>query len=219
MLMNKNKFFALLSKYSLEAQIDDFEKYILVAGGPNEVDLSELKKAYEDEIKDAPDEYINYLEDYYSEQYDFLVNIQPNIFNKSVLVSLYSCLEHNLMDYCNICQKIEQTKISVTDFNGDGIHKAKRYLTKLMDIDFGLSQEWQFMIEFNKVRNCIVHANGDIKKMNSTVALKTIIDKTPTLSLNNENNIIISLHYLEDTILRIRKLFQWLYTHLEQSSK
>ncbi|EPQ5810614.1 hypothetical protein MBU97_005420, partial [Klebsiella pneumoniae] len=181
--MNKYKLFAQLSRYSLEAQIDDFEKYILGAGGQNRVDLSELKKAYEDEKKDAPDDYINYLEDYYSEQYDFLVNIQPNIFNKSALVSLYSCLEHNLNDYCNICQRIVNTNISVTDFNGDGIHKAKRYLTKLMDINFGLSQEWQFMTEFNKIRNCIVHANGDIKKMNSTVALKDIIDKTPTLSL------------------------------------
>ncbi|AWD08658.1 hypothetical protein DUU50_05660 [Salmonella enterica subsp. enterica serovar Corvallis] len=88
-----------------------------------------------------------------------------------------------------------------------------------MDINFGLSQEWQFMTEFNNVRNCIVHANGDIKKMNSTVALKDIIDKKPTLSLNNENNIIISLNYLKDTITKIRKLFQWLYTHLDQSSK
>ncbi|WP_169432022.1 hypothetical protein [Dickeya dadantii] len=169
--------------------------------------------------KNAPDDYINYLEDYYSEQYDFLVNIQPNIFNKSALVSLYSCLEHNLNDYCNICQKIAKTNISVSDFNGDGIHKAKRYLTKLMDIDFGLSQEWQFMTDLNKVRNCVVHANGDIKKMNSTETLKTIIDKTPTLSLNNESNIIISLDYLNDTIIKIRKLFQWLYTLLKQSSK
>ncbi|EEQ5720570.1 hypothetical protein GNY64_003424 [Escherichia coli] len=217
--MSKYKLFAQLSRYSLEAQIDDFEKYILGAGGQNRVDLAELKKAYEDEKKNAPDDYINYLEDYYSEQYDFLVNIQPNIFNKSALVSLYSCLEHNLNDYCNICQRIVNTNISVTDFNGDGIHKAKRYLTKLMDINFGLSQEWQFMTEFNKVRNCIVHANGDIKKMSTTVALKNIIDKTPTLSLNNENNIIISLNYLKDTITKIRKLFQWLYTHLDQSSK
>ncbi|ATB09493.1 hypothetical protein [Escherichia coli] len=217
--MNKYKLFAQLSRYSFEAQIDDFEKYILGAGGQNRVDLSELKKAYEDEKKNAPDDYINYLEDYYSEQYDFLVNIQPNIFNKSALVSLYSCLEHNLNDYCNICQRIVNTNISVTDFNGDGIHKAKRYLTKLMDINFGLSQEWRFMTEFNKVRNCIVHANGDIKKMSTAVALKDIIDKTPTLSLNNENNIIISLNYLKDTITKIRKLFQWLYTHLDQSSK
>ena len=217
--MSKYKLFAQLSRYSLEAQIDDFEKYILGAGGQNRVDLAELKKAYEDEKKNAPDDYINYLEDYYSEQYDFLVNIQPNIFNKSALVSLYSCLEHNLNDYCNICQRIVNTNISVTDFNGDGIHKAKRYLTKLMDINFGLSQEWQFMTEFNKVRNCIVHANGDIKKMSTAVALKNIIDKTPTLSLNNENNIIISLNYLKDNITKIRKLFQWLYTHLDQSSK
>ncbi|CTS52756.1 hypothetical protein [Escherichia coli] len=217
--MSKYKLFAQLSRYSLEAQIDDFEKYILGAGGQNRVNLAELKKAYEDEKKNAPDDYINYLEDYYSEQYDFLVNIQPNIFNKSALVSLYSCLEHNLNDYCNICQRIVNTNISVTDFNGDGIHKAKRYLTKLMDINFGLSQEWQFMTEFNKVRNCIVHANGDIKKMSTAVALKNIIDKTPTLSLNNENNIIISLNYLKDTITKIRKLFQWLYTHLDQSSK
>lgn len=43
--MNKNKFFAQLSKYSLEAQLDDFGKYILEAGGQNRVDLSELKKS------------------------------------------------------------------------------------------------------------------------------------------------------------------------------
>ncbi|XUV80195.1 hypothetical protein ACREYP_13805 [Enterobacter sp. TMH.L2] len=219
MQMNKNKLFAQLSKHSLEAQLDDFEKYILGVGGQNRVDVSKLKKAYEDETKDASDDYIDYLGDYYSEQYDFLVNIQPNIFNKSALVSLYSCLEHNLNDYCNICQKIVQTNISVTDFNGDGINKAKNYITKLMSINFGLSQEWQFMIDFNKIRNCVAHTNGDISRMTSAETLKTIIDKTPTLSLNNGNNIIISLNYLNLIIHEIRELFQWLYTHLEQSSK
>lgn len=148
-----------------------------------------------------------------------MVNIQPNIFNKSALVSLYSCLEHNLNDYCNICQRIVQTNISVTDFNGDGINRAKNYITKLMSIDFGLSQEWQFMIDFNKIRNCVVHTNGDISRMKSAGTLKTIIGKTQTISLNNGNNIIISLAYLNTIIHEIRELFQWLYTHLEKSSK
>ena len=215
--MNKHKMFAQLSKYSLQAQLDDFEKYISVTDIQHGLDLSKLSQEYENDIKDAPDNYIEYLNDYYSEQYDFLTNIQPNIFNKSSLVSLYSCLEHNLNDFCNICQKIKGTEISVTDLNGDGIHKAKKYLTKLMNVDFGTSQEWEFIMNLNKVRNCIVHANGDINKMSYTPKLKSIADNTPGLSLNNDN-IIVSSGYLTDAISEINKFFLWLYDFISKKS-
>jgi len=215
--MIKNNFLAQLSKYSLQAQLDDFEKYILGAGSQHGIDLSKLQEAYEDDKKGASNDYVEYLDEYYSEQYDFLVNIQPNIFNKSALVSLYSCLEHNLNDFCNICQKFKGTNISVTDFNGDGITKAKKYLTKLMGLDFGKSQEWQFIVDLNKVRNCIVHANGDINAMSSTTSLNNIISNTPNLSLKN-NNIMISSNYITEAIREINKLFLWLYECLDKPS-
>lgn len=63
--------FTQLSKYSLQAQLDDFEKYISVTGIQHGLDLSKLSQEYENDIKDAPDNYIEYLNDYYSEQYDF----------------------------------------------------------------------------------------------------------------------------------------------------
>lgn len=215
--MNKNKLLAQLSKYSLQAQLDDFEKYIIQTPPRQAVDLLNLQQAYEDEKKDAQCDYVEYLDDYYSEQYNFLVEIQPNIFNKSALVSLYSSLEHNLNDFCNICQKMKGTNISVSDFNGDGIHKAKKYLTKLMGIDFGQSQEWQFITEFNKVRNCIVHANGDINKMTSTDKLQAIVKNEPELSLK-EDNITISVAYLIKSIREINGLFLWLYESIDETS-
>ncbi|MCE0490312.1 hypothetical protein LU196_09650 [Pantoea sp. Mb-10] len=215
--MNKNKLLAQLSKHSLQAQLDDFEKYINQTPPRQAVDLLNLQKAYEDEKKDAQSDYIEYLDDYYSEQYNFLIEIQPNIFNKSTLVSLYSSLEHNLNDFCNLCQKMKGTNISVADFNGDGIHKAKKYLTKLMGIDFGQSQEWQFITEFNKVRNCIVHANGDINKMTSTDKLQTIVNNEPELSLKKDN-ITISAAYLIKSIREINGLFLWLYECIDGTS-
>ncbi|EAB1658050.1 hypothetical protein ZE40_002298 [Salmonella enterica subsp. diarizonae] len=215
--MNKHNFFAQISKYSLQAQLDDLEKYISLTNIQHGLDLSKLKKAYDDDIKDAPDDYIQHLDEHYSEQYDFLTNIQPNIFNKSSLVSLYSCLEHNLNDFCNICQKIKGTEISVTDLHGDGIHKAKKYLTKLMNVNFGASQEWEFIIDLNKVRNCIVHANGNINKMSTTSKLKNIVDNTPGLSLKN-SNIIVSSGYLINGIAEINKFFIWLYDLISKKS-
>jgi len=216
--MKNVKMVANLSRYSLEAQIDDIEQYTLSAGGQSIINVSKLKQAYEEEIKDASHDYILYLQDVYSEQYNFLINIQPNIFNKSAVVTLYTCLEHNLIEFCNLCQHFLKTNISVADFNGEGIFKAKRYLTKLMDIDFGTSQEWEFMTQFNKLRNCIVHANGVVKKGTQN-ELMNYIKKSPTLSLNQEINLIISMQYLTEVIHNIRVFFQWLYKKLENFSK
>lgn len=216
--MKNVKMVANLSRYSLEAQIDDIEQYTLSAGGQSIINVSKLKQAYEEEIKDASHDYILYLQDVYSEQYNFLINIQPNIFNKSAVVTLYTCLEHNLIEFCNLCQHFLKTNISVADFNGEGIFKAKRYLTKLMDIDFGTSQEWEFMTQFNKLRNCIVHANGVVKKGTQN-ELMNYIKNSPTLSLNQEINLIISMQYLTEVIHNIRVFFQWLYKKLENFSK
>ncbi|MBC3959666.1 hypothetical protein [Morganella morganii] len=215
--MNKEKIFIQISKYSLLAQLDDVEKYISQTSNRHDIDVTKLQQAYEEDKKDVPSEHIHQLDDYYSEQYDFLINIQSNMFNKSTLVSLYSCLEHNFNDFCNICQRIKGSNISVTDFNGDGIHKAKKYLTKLMSIDFSPSREWQFLMDFNKVRNCIVHANGDINKMTTAATLQFIVGNTKNLSLNN-GNMIISSGYLIESIRQIEKFFCWLYSILETPS-
>ncbi|HHK6156071.1 TPA: hypothetical protein ACQWPE_003406, partial [Edwardsiella piscicida] len=64
-------------------------------------------------------------------------------------------------------------------------------------------------MDLNKVRNCIVHANGDIQKMSSASKLENIASNTQGLSLKNDN-IIISSMYLTDAIKKINEFFLWL---------
>ena len=80
-------------------------------------------------------------------------------------------------------------KTSMTS-RGEGIVRAKDYLEKLAKVDFSaLNDEWSHLMTLNRIRNCIVHCEGDIKSSTSAAQLQNIVNKTRGLFLRNERYI------------------------------
>ncbi|HUX80237.1 MAG TPA: hypothetical protein VMW10_10920, partial [Alphaproteobacteria bacterium] len=72
-------------------------------------------------------------------------------------------LEISLNDLCRYLCNSKKLYLSLEDLRGDGTERAKLYLTKACLIDFPeSSNEWNEILKLNKIRNCIVHAQGDI---------------------------------------------------------
>ena len=69
-------------------------------------------------------------------------------------------------------------------------------------------------MEFNKIRNCIVHSDGDITQSRSRTALFAIITSREDLELQEEKTIKISREYVDFIITQIEGFMDKLYSQV-----
>ena len=132
------------------------------------------------------------------------------IHRKSMLVGAFSVLENKLNLLCPICGKLVDSKIELSDFRGSGIDKAMKYLNKVVGIEFPTDRGiWQTLKKVQKVRNSIVHNNGEIKFSKLENELKGYIEKCDLIKLDGAvNAIIFERGYIEHCLNLFKKFFQ-----------
>lgn len=115
---------------------------------------------------------------------------------------------------CHNLQKYHKTTISLDDFKGDGIQRAKFYLSKVYDYNFGdASSGWDSLVILNKLRNCIVHADSRVSISKNSKEIISIESTNPGIGIDNDQ-LIISNNYTSSTINNVDVFITWLYkTH------
>ena len=108
---------------------------------------------------------------------------------------------------CLHLQRSHSYPVELNDLRGEGIVRAKIYLEKLAGIDFTLiNGEWSELIAFNKLRNCIVHSEGNIKASKNSTQLENIINQKSSLSLRHERHLKVEREYI-DAIMTTTEAF------------
>ena len=92
-----------------------------------------------------------------------MYDVFPTLQWTSIFNSAYSLFERHLNDLCGILGKNAATRIELTDLNGQGIERAKIFLSKIVGITYVFaSTEWRDIQNYSKVRNIFVHASGKL---------------------------------------------------------
>ncbi|WP_281659446.1 hypothetical protein [Halobacillus sp. Cin3] len=111
-----------------------------------------------------------------SEKHMFSVQF-PSILRSSLLISIYSFLENQLIRLCKELQESRDLSIKVNNINNKGIEKAKIYLKNVVGIDFPTnSKEWQDIKRYQYIRNNFAHSEGilDSNDKNLLLAIATL---------------------------------------------
>ncbi|WP_374187402.1 hypothetical protein ACEPPU_23220 [Priestia aryabhattai] len=112
--------------------------------------------------------YIDKLDDYAKYTVHF-----PYMLRHSLITSIYSLLEERLLNTCNrsgillevgtVKDYLKEDKKRKKD---TGIFLAQAYLKEYIAIDVTTyDSEWNTILGFNQLRNCIVHDRGNINKL------------------------------------------------------
>ena len=124
------------------------------------------------------------INSYFAEIHDDVEETILKYFHYSFIIITYSFLERAMIDLCVFIKDKNELKLTHADLRGTGITQSQKYLEKVCDINFPTeSSEWKNILNFQKIRNCIVHAIGDIEKSKDTVKLKEILSNDKYLSL------------------------------------
>ncbi|MBO2675934.1 hypothetical protein I6M53_14935 [Shewanella algae] len=204
---DKYKFFEQILRHEVRSRIEEFRQYTLEIESKFNSDKNSLSNSYSEAIKGLSNDEIREVEDYFSDDYYLIEEIHIGLYRKSTLVSVYSFLENSMNSLCLHLQRSHSYPVELNDLRGEGIVRAKIYLEKLAGIDFTLiNGEWSELIAFNKLRNCIVHSEGNIKASKNSTQLENIINQKSSLSLRHERHLKVEREYI-DAIMTTTEAF------------
>lgn len=92
-----------------------------------------------------------------------LHDVFPTLQWNSVFNTAYTIFENHMNELCKILTKNTATELSLKDINGQGIERAKIFISKVIGIKSVFnSTEWEEVKAYSKVRNILVHTSGNL---------------------------------------------------------
>lgn len=193
-------------------RLEEFRRFTCEIESKFNTDKNDLHESCIKAAEGISDEEAMEIQRYFSDEHYMIEEIYIGMYRKSTLVSIYSFVENSLNDLCKHLNKKNSYPITLDDLKGEGIERAKSYLEKLAKVDFQvLNGEWCHLQDLNKIRNCIVHCEGDIKSLKSDSKIKNIVAQNPSLSLKNERNLSIEREYVDFCITKTETFLEKLY--------
>jgi len=166
-LMNAD--FDLVSLMLARSQFQDLREYLSLAQDFVHREQQEFEKRIDDYIT------VNALHgedrgEYYSsreDDYDLLQSRFPRIVFSSTLLMACALFEGSLVDLCKAFERALPTSTKWMDLpkKDKGITKAAEFLKVNFGIHLSNYSHWNKVKDYFKVRDCIVHAGGDISNM------------------------------------------------------
>lgn len=195
----KNDLFQMASNVNV-GYIVSFHDYVRDKLEDKESELSEL---------------INSFSGSRVEQADLLVEHETfsKTFPKQLSSNTFLLLYSHLEEFIYHIWKIYCSDIDISGNKKGSISRYKPIFKRLFNNDLSNSNTWEFITECEKLRNCILHANGRIDLFNQPSKIKLIIKKYPNfITIENKRVIIeyefVSLFYnrIQETIKQIKTI-------------
>lgn len=166
-------------------------------------------------VKDGGQSVHEYLEN--SAQ---LRGVFPTILRSAALTTIYSSTESKLNQVCQLIEQRDYLPTSIDNIKAEdqSIRKARKYLVDVAHVVFPNSPEWQNLLYYQILRNCIVHNKGIINHTSrNNLFMETY--KLPGLSFvrilgKSSRKIILHPGFCEKMIDNVRSFFEQLTVNL-----
>lgn len=127
------------------------------------IDRIESEKR-EQEVQVEEEQQIEIDEGIGDELSQLLTHLQNRVFYNSLLTTTFSFLEYALVEYCRMLENYIEVDIEPYHSykKNKGIDKSKAYLKEAFEINISDEKEWSELKTYGKVRNLIIHNDGNI---------------------------------------------------------
>ena len=144
--------------------------------------------ADDDEIVEDRD----YLKEVFDEQKAEANDIYPQIARASLFAMAYGIFEDFMVSLCKHSERHLHGP-GLRDLRGEGIVRARLYLTKVARVDCPNTQEWKDLTDYGLLRNALLHAQGDISNSDKAQSIEGLAKRTGTFVIKaNRTKITLS---------------------------
>ncbi|WP_416720283.1 hypothetical protein [Bacillus subtilis] len=180
------------SSFIFLSELDKLEDLYIEQEEHNEKSLMSWEVFLESNTEGFTEEEIYEFAEWYSHDYLKYSNDYPQVIRKTIFLQTYFSFEVYLNNLCSDYKQKLDIDLDYKDMRGQGIERAKLYLTKVCNVTTPfLTDEWKLIKSYNMLRNAFVHNNSMIDKSN----LKTIPKGVTLESYSERKN--DSICYLE----------------------
>lgn len=222
-------------------KLEDMERFNDFMLSAIEAEKKSIKDFHAKESKGMSDDEREYYYEMVSEDYFFVKDFFTEVSLYSFIMILYSYLESGLsflcrVKYSDIIRQHDKDNLKATDegrkqkrlnhkqlheIKGNGIiHKAKKYLEEILNINFAqVKNEWNEIDGLRKIRNAIVHSSGYFDDRIIEVCEKTkklniidpVIERNSNdgrIEITNNGKIIIKQEYTDFILQQSIRFFK-----------
>jgi uncharacterized protein YutE (UPF0331/DUF86 family) len=176
-----------------------FHEYVRDKLEDKESELSELIKSF----SGARSEKVGLLD-----EHETFSKIFPRQLSSNTFLFLYSHLEEFIHHISNIyCPTIDIGKKKI-----GSISRYKPIFKHLFNNDLSNCRNWEFINDCEKLRNCILHANGRIDLFTPTSEIERIITKHPDLITVYKKRVIIEYEFVSLFWMKIQETIKQIET-------
>ncbi len=157
---------------------------------------------------------INGLDDFSWDLDSVVEEYFPNIQRGSLLMSIFTILEHGLNNLCNALKKNKDLKLKIDDMHGSSINRARLYLSKVAHLNLVSTEDsWSKLKDIQKIRNIFAHRAGELKPGKDDDKIRKIIKHSPHLAIK-DNTIFIKKTFLPHFLKIINEFFSALLAEI-----
>lgn len=147
-----------------------------------------------------------YLDELFESQKAEANDVFPQVVRASLFATGYGALEHFMVSVCKHSQHYLPGP-TLKDLRGEGIIRARLYLTKVAAIDFPDTPEWKDLAIFGALRNALVHAQGDLSNNERAQAIEQLAARLNTFTVAPDKTKVILSRDFNDGFLTTVETF------------
>lgn len=129
----------------------------------------------------------------------------------SFITLVHTIFETRLKAFCADNKKQQNSLIDSTDFKGSPIEQARKYLTKVCGFDVQKRQEWQRLLKFQRVRDCIVHTNGELTESRDEKEIRLLIAERIGLEISDFGRLVVTKPFCDEYLSCLDRFFRGLF--------
>jgi hypothetical protein len=175
-----------LNRVLLEMQVAHLRTAHRLTEKALEVYDTDLGRWYEEQLMVVDDdeswEDKEALNDNFKEMKADAADAYPQILRASLFGTAYGIFEHFLNAICKQSQGHVQG-VTLKDLRGEGIQRAKLYLTKVAGMPLQDTPEWQDLGDYGYLRNSLVHAQGYLAENDKRPCIERLRKRVGTFEI------------------------------------
>lgn len=173
----------------------------------------EERRMVADEDENAEDR--DYLDELYADQKADAAEAYPQLFFKAIFASAYGTFEQYINSICLHDAK-QRAGVGLRDLRGEGIHRARLYLTKVAGKAFPDTPEWRDLCDYGLLRNALLHADGDLSANTKAPSIEQLAGRVRTFSVATDLSAVTLTGAFNDAFVETIECFAEQLAHALQ---